>query len=157
MKLRFGLKLIFTFFLLINKNVIAQYIVKAATFEVCKEKIQSPYVYDGYWMKDFIFDHNTKKIKGHFVAFEDEEYQIAFCSSGFEEKVKISIYYRKTRLEKRKKIYDSSKNLGDDGTFCPENPGDYFIEYEIPEGVNKQAKPAYVLILFGTHVKMNQG
>ena len=36
----------------------------------------------------------------------------------------------------------------------PQNSGDYYIEYQIPEGINKQPKPAYVLILYRTALEV---
>lgn len=139
-----------------NTIILAQCSSGTSMIDKCKISIKDPYVYDGYWMSKFVFDDKTKKIEGHFVAFEGEKYQIIFCSSGFEEVATVCIYYKSSRAEQaRIKIYDSSKNTNNSSwTFEPPKSGDYYIEYTIPPSKDGKEKEASVLILIGTIIEM---
>ena len=113
--------------------------------------VKSPYKYNGYWMSKFIFDQKSKNIEGHFVAFQGEKYRIIFCSSGFEETLKISIYDKSSRTEKgRKKLYDSSESKEKNyWAFEPTKSGDYFIEYAIPPSKDGVERSACVVLIIG--------
>lgn len=155
---RICLILVFTVGLIISSNTIvfAQCPSGTTIIDKCKTSINNPYIYDGYWMSKFTFDDKTKKIEGHFVAFEGEKYQIIFCSSGFEEIATVCIYYKSSRAELgRVKVYDSSKNTNNSSwAFEPSKSGDYYIEYTIPPSKDGKQKEASVLILIGTIIKM---
>lgn len=140
-----------------NTLVFAQCASGTSIIDKCKMSIKNPYIYDGYWMSKFTFDDKTKKIEGHFVAFEGEKYQILFCSSGFEEVTTVCIYHKSSRADQaRVKVYDSSKNTNNSSwTFEPPKSGDYYIEYTIPPSKDGKVKEASVLILIGTIIEMS--
>lgn len=123
--------------------------------ENCQNNIKNPYLYNGYWMKDFMIDASEKKVVGHFIAFEGEKYQLVFCSSDFEEHETIVIYERNTGPEKKRKIvYENSQNSGNKiWEFVPTKSCDYFIEYTIPPSKTGLAKKAYVVLLIGIVVE----
>ncbi len=152
-KIRLFITLTFTVGLILctNHDVFAQFTAQTIT-EGCQTNIVSPYQYDGYWMSKFVFDDKTKKIEGHFVAFEGEKYQIVFCSSDFKEVVTVCIYYKNNRIDNiRNKVYDSSKKANNNSwSFEPTRSGEYYIEYTVPPSKNGEEKDAYVLILIGT-------
>lgn len=134
-----------------NYDAFAQCTVKTV-IQNCKTHIVNPYKYNGYWMSEFTFEKKSKKIEGHFVAFQGERYHIVFCSSGFEEAITICVYDKSSRVGKgRKKFYDSteSKEKGY-WTFEPPVSGDYFIEYSIPPSKNGQMKKSCVVLIIGT-------
>ncbi len=63
-----------------------------------KSLIDPPYQYDGFLIHDMPFvsaPNAPKVIHSEFIAFEKQVYKVIFCSSGFEEEVKISIYNKK--------------------------------------------------------------
>lgn len=143
--------------ILFSNNIVLSQCSSAPTMiDKCKASIKNPYIYDGYWMSKFTFDDKTKKIEGHFVAFEGEKYQIIFCSSGFEEVTTVCIYHKGSRAEQaRIKVYDSSKSTSNSSwTFEPPKSGDYYIEYTIPPSKDGKQKEASVLILIGTIIEM---
>ncbi len=142
--------------LFFNNVTLAQCPSGPTMIDKCKMSIKSPYIYDGYWMSKFMFDDKTKKVEGHFVAFEGEKYQIIFCSSGFEEIATVCIYYKSSRADLgRVKVYDSSKNTNNSSwAFEPPKSGDYYIEYSIPPSKDGKQKEASVLILIGTIIEM---
>ena len=137
--------------LCINYGSFAQVKVKSV-IQNCQTYIKNPYKYNGYWMSEFTFDQKSKKIEGHFVAFEGEKYHIVFCSSGFEELIKICVYDKSSRIEKdRTKLYDSSQSKEKNyWSFEPKESGDYFIEYSIPPSNNGLLKKSCVVLIIGT-------
>lgn len=149
-QLLLSLSIIIISILWTDYGAFAQCTVKTV-IQNCKTHIVNPYKYNGYWMSEFTFEQKSKKIEGHFVAFQGEKYHIVFCSSGFEEVIKICIYDKSSRIEKgRKKLYDSAESQEKDyWTFEPPESGDYFIEYSIPPSKNGQIKKSCVVLIIG--------
>ena len=149
-QLLLSLSIIISSIVFTDDNAFAQCTVKTV-IQNCKTHIANPYKYNGYWMSEFTFEQKSKKIEGHFVAFQGEKYHIVFCSSGFEETLKICIYNKSSRESRgRKKLYDNSEsNEKDYWTFEPPESGDYFIEYTIPPSKNGQMKKSCVVLIIG--------
>jgi hypothetical protein len=157
-KLLLSLTIIIGSILCTNYGAFAQCNLKAIIKDG-QTHIKNPYKYNGYWMSKFIFDQKSKKIEGHFVAFQGEKYHIIFCSSGFEEAVTIAVYDKSSRDEKtRKKLYDSSQsNEKNYWAFEPTNSGDYFIEYSIPSSKDGVERTACVVLIIGAIIDTGGG
>ncbi len=117
----------------------------------CKPNVPKPYKYDSYVVSDFTFDDKEKKVEVQFTAFQGQKYRLIFCSSGFEEPVKMNIYDKSNRVKKgRKKVYDNSQGVDNNfWSFEPPKHGNYFIEYEVPKSVDGKVKTGCVVLLIG--------
>src|ERR1039457_6588485 len=72
----------------------------------CKPSI-APYQYDSYALNEIVFDPaKPQVIEVEFTAFAGQQYKLVFCTSGFEEDVKMNIFDKNQRSKKRNKIYD---------------------------------------------------
>lgn len=102
--------------------------------KACKPNIKAPFKYDSYAISDFTFGDKEKKIEVQFTAFQGVKYKIVFCSSGFEEPLKLDIWDKSNRIKKnRNKIYDNNQGIDNNfWSFEPSKSGNYFIEYTVP-------------------------
>lgn len=117
----------------------------------CKPNVPKPYKYDSYVVTEFTFDNKEKKQEVMFTAFNGMKYRLIFCSSGFEEPVKMNIYDKSNRVKKgRNKVYDNSQGVDNNfWSFQPPKPGNYYIEYEIPKSLDGKVKTGCVVLLIG--------
>ncbi|CAN5501625.1 hypothetical protein BH10BAC1_BH10BAC1_07980 [soil metagenome] len=117
----------------------------------CKPNVPKPYKYDAYVVTEFTFDDKEKKQEVMFTAFNGMKYRLIFCSSGFEEPVKMNIYDKSNRVKKgRNKVYDNSQGVDNNfWSFQPPKPGNYYIEYEVPKSLDGKVKTGCVVLLIG--------
>ena len=119
----------------------------------CKPNL-NPYGYDSYAITDIDFGDHPQKLEVQFTAFAHQKYKLVFCTSGFEENVRMNIYDKSNRVKNRQKVYD-----GNDGidnvfwSFVPPKSGDYFIEYEVPAVANGEAKSGCVILIVGVQLQ----
>lgn len=133
-------------------HIYSQCKVKQIT-KSCKPNIDKPYKYDSYAVNEFTFDKKDKNIEVQFTAFQGQKYKIVFCSSGFQEAVKMNIYDKSNRVKKgRNQIYDGSqKGLDSDfWSFEPPKSGNYYINYAIPPSLDTTTvKKGCIVMLIG--------
>ncbi len=92
--------------------------------------VSSPYQYDGFLIHDVSFvenDKNNKQTHAEFIAFKKQLYKLVFCTSGFEEDVKITIYKKNKPKEiLAEQVMNASVKQW---LFEPLKPGVYDIVY----------------------------
>jgi hypothetical protein len=99
-----------------------------------KPKITSPYLFDGFSTTYLQFNQQTKTVQSEFIALKGQKYKLHFCSSGFEEKVTVTIRL-KANPKKEELTIISTTTIGSTNpnfTIDIEKHGMYYIEYEIP-------------------------
>ncbi len=140
--------LLFCTFCVSPQKVLAQCHAKQI-MKGCKPNIQPPYKYDSYVRSEITFGDKKQLVEVVFTAFAGQKYRLFFCSSGFDEQVKLNIYDKPLRLKAgRNKIYDNSQGIDSDfWTFEPTKPGKYYINYEIAPSVDGKLKDACVVLL----------
>ncbi len=133
-----------------NHNIFGQCKAKQI-MKSCKPNVPKPYKYDAYVVTEFTFDDKEKKKEVMFTAFNGMKYRLIFCSSGFEEPVKMNIYDKSNRVKKgRNKLYDNTQGVDNNfWSFQPTKPGNYYIEYEIPKSIDGKVKTGCVVLLIG--------
>lgn len=117
----------------------------------CKANLK-PFYYDSYAFNNIEFKNKSQKIEVQFTAFLDQKYKLVFCSSGFEEKVKMKIYYDNGNKNKNRiQVYDSDKVTNNTlWSFEPHGAGDYYIEYDVPPSLDSaKKKKGCIVILIG--------
>ncbi len=117
----------------------------------CKSNVPKPYKYDAYVVTEFTFNDKEKKQEIVFTAFNGMKYSLIFCSSGFEEPLKMNIYDKSNRVKKgRNKVYDNSQGIDNNfWSFLPPKAGNYYIEYEVPKSLDGKIKKGCVVLLIG--------
>lgn len=149
-------KFIFTLLIMVsallctNHNSFGQCKAKSI-MKSCKPNVPKPYKYDAYVVTEFTFDDKAKKQEVLFTAFRGMKYRLIFCSSGFEEEVKMNIYDKSNKVKKgRNKVYDNAQGVDNNfWSFQPPKPGNYYIEYEVPKSVDGKVKTGCVVLLIG--------
>ena len=133
-----------------NHNIFGQCKAKQI-MKSCKPNVPKPYKYYAYVVTEFTFDVKEKKKEVMFNAFNGMKYRLIFCSSGFEEPVKMNIYDKSNRVKKgRNKLYDNAQGVDNNfWSFQPTKPGNYYIEYEIPKSIDGKVKTGCVVLLIG--------
>lgn len=112
--------------------------------KACKPNIKPPFKYDSYAISDFSFGAKEKKVEVQFTAFQGVRYRIVFCSSGFEEPLKLDIWDKSNKVKNnRHKVFANEEGIDNNfWSFEPQKSGNYFIEYTVPvsstPGVVKQ-------------------
>ena len=112
--------------------------------KACKPNIKPPFKYDSYVISNFKFGDKEKKVEVQFSAFQGMKYKIVFCTSGFEEPLRLDIYDKSNRVKNnRHKVYDNEQGIDNNfWSFEPTKSGNYFIEYSVPvsstPGVEKE-------------------
>lgn len=99
-----------------------------------KPKITRPYLFDGFTTTYLQFNNQAKKVQSEFIALKGQKYKLHFCSSGFEEKVTVTIKL-KANPKKEELIVVSTTTIGGSNpnfTIDLEKHGTYFIEYDLP-------------------------
>jgi hypothetical protein len=111
-----------------------------------KTGFQAPYKYDGFNYFKIGFTEQEQKIKKEFIAFKGQTYQLIFCTSGFEETVRISI------SESTNNSLVAGTTVGSDVTtwsFICTKTGSYTIEYDIPASETGVAHEGCIAMLIG--------
>jgi hypothetical protein len=111
-----------------------------------KAGFTAPYKYDGFNYSQIEFGLINQTLKKEFIAFKGQKYQLLFCTSGFEETVRITV----------RDIKDNSlvagTTVGKESTvwsfFCSKT-GTYSIEYEIPPSDTDVAHKGCIAMLIG--------
>jgi hypothetical protein len=149
-KFRFTILIMVSALLCTNHNIFGQCKAKQI-MKSCKPNVPKPYKYDAYVVTEFTFDDKEKKKEVMFTAFNGMKYRLIFCSSGFEEPVKMNIYDKSNRVKKgRNKLYDNTQGVDNNfWSFQPTKPGNYYIEYEIPKSIDGKVKTGCVVLLIG--------
>ncbi|MCX6296616.1 MAG: hypothetical protein NTX97_11225 [Bacteroidetes bacterium] len=141
--LPFALLLILSCF---SNSIFSQYKI-SQIIEENKGRITSPFKYDGFTMTEFSFDLLNKEKSVEFLAFKGQKYKLFFCSSSFEESVKISVYDKTVpKVKIAEKIIDSTDP---NWTYEPVKAGTYSIVYEIPPSNTDIEHKACLLMLIG--------
>lgn len=141
--------LICSAFFLLSSGVQAQQKSIKQIVKGCKPNLP-PYKYDSYALNKIDFSANSYKIDVEFTAFAGIQYKIVFCTSGFEEKVKLNIYDKHKRFKSRKKVYDNESGIDNlFWSFEPSKPGTYYFEYEVPVAADGKSKSGYMVMLIG--------
>jgi hypothetical protein len=118
----------------------------------CKPNLK-PFNYDSYAITDIEFTDKAQKIEVQFTAFANQKYKLVFCSSGFEEMVKVNIYDKSNRVKNRNKVYDNENGIDNlFWSFQPPKTGDYFIEYEVPAALDAKTKAGCIILIIGTQL-----
>ena len=120
--------------------------------QIVKEnkKAIEPFQYDSYALNEVIIDPaKTQVIEVEFTAFAGQQYKLVFGTSSFPEDMKLNVYDKNQRSQKRKKVYDSANGIEKHWTFEPSKSGTYYIDYEIPKSSDGQKKTGCVVMLIG--------
>jgi hypothetical protein len=149
-------KSLFTLFIMVssllctNHNIFGQCKAKQI-MKSCKPNVPKPYKYDSYVVSEFTFNDKEQEIEVMFTAFQGMKYRLIFCSSGFEEPVKMNIWDKSFRIKKgRTKVYDNDQGVDNNfWSFQPTKAGNYYIDYEVPKSLNGQLKKGCVVLLVG--------
>ncbi|MGZ4035768.1 MAG: hypothetical protein ACXVP4_12950, partial [Bacteroidia bacterium] len=133
-----------------NHNIFGQCKAKQI-MKSCKPNVPKPYKYDSYVVSEFTFNDKEQKVEVMFTAFQGMKYRLIFCSSGFEEPVKMNIWDKSNRIKKgRNKVYDNSQGVDNNfWSFQPPKAGNYYIEYEVPKSLDGKVKKGCVVLLIG--------
>ncbi len=114
-----------------------------------KAIISSPYQYDGFLIHEMPFVENSKgakEIHSEFIAFKKQTYKVAFCASGFDEDVIITIYDKKKPTVKVAEQTVNGKSIR--WVFEPLKPGIYDIVYKpAVSGVGIEHKGCIVMLI----------
>ena len=96
-----------------------------------KLAITPPYKYDGFSIKEIVFDSINKTVKTEFIAFKNQKYKLLFCTSDFEDFVTINIYDKnaKKKDEGKKIAKTIIGNQQKNWTFEPPKSTTYIVEY----------------------------
>ena len=106
------------------------------------------FLYDDFVMNELVFDDRSKKIEIEFTAFAGEKYKLVFCTSGFNDSLKLNIFNKSNKVKSRKKVYDNQNGLDNlFWSFSPPNPGTYYIEYDIPVAINPTKKNTGCIVM----------
>ncbi len=132
------------------KNNYAQYKI-SQIIEENKDHIAEPYAYDGFLMNEFTFDMINKDVHNEFVAFKKQKYNLVFCTSGFEEEVKISIY---DKNEPSVKVVEKTMNADNKSwTWATDKAATYSVVYEVPPSNSDIEHKACIVMLISFSMK----
>jgi hypothetical protein len=110
----------------------------------------NPYKYDSYAYNNIKFTDKPQTIEVLFTAFAGVKYKLVFGTSLFDENVQVNIYDKSMRVHKRNKLFDN--NSGVDNLFWSHeftDPGNYYIDYEVPAKGNSKSPDGCVVLLIG--------
>lgn len=113
-----------------------------------------PFKYDDYAYNDITFTDKPQTVEVLFTAFAGMKYKLVFGTSLFDENVKVNIYDKSMRNHKRKKLYDNSSGV--DNMFWSvelDEPGVYYIDYEIPPKGSYNSTDGCMVLLIGFQQK----
>jgi hypothetical protein len=110
----------------------------------------APFKYDSYAVNEINFTDKPQTVEVEFTAFAGQKYKLVFCTSGFEEMVKLNIYDRNSKAKKRNKVFDNDKGIDNlFWSFEPPKSGTYFITYEIPPAANGKEGQGCIVMMIG--------
>lgn len=111
----------------------------------------APYEYDGYAYNKIEFDGSkTQHIEVEFSELAGQQHKLIFCTSGFEEQIRIKIYNKNKGFKKRNILYDSI--VDGENIYMPfevTEKGNYYVDYEIPASIDKKNRSGYIVMLIG--------
>lgn len=117
--------------------------------KACKPNMK-PYKYDAYAVNEIKFGPKERKVDIQFTVYEGQDYKLLFCTSGFQEEIKLNIYDKSRAVKSRKKLYDSSESIDNKfWSFEPKKTGTYYIEYDVPPANDLKPRTECVVILIG--------
>jgi len=121
----------------------------------CKPNIKPPFKYDSYVINDFVFGAKEKKVEVQFSAFQGMKYKIVFCTSGFEEPLKVDIYDKSNRVKNnRHKVYANEQGIDNNfWSFEPAKSGNYFIEYSVPVSIKAGVEHQGCVIMLISYIE----
>lgn len=93
-----------------------------------RTKIVKPYLYDGFNYVSFEFTQINQTLKKEFVAFKGQEYMLVFATSGFEERVEVTIFDTKKNQAVTTFVLGEGTNSF---SFTPLKTGSYSIVYAL--------------------------
>jgi len=115
-----------------------------------RKNIAPPYLYSSSEISELTFGQKEKKVIVQFTALKDIKYKLLFCSSNFEEQVRINIYDKSKAIKDRKKVYDNSQGVDNNyWVFEPPKHGKYYIEYDVPKSIDGTVKQGCVILVVG--------
>ncbi len=153
-KVKISVSIILGLIFFFNSSVFAQKSANCKAKQIassCKANIKKPFKYDSYALNEFTFDDKTKEVEVQFTAFAGQKYKIVFCSSGFEEQLKMNIFDKSNKIKNnRHQIFDNEQGIDSDfWSFEPPKTGNYFIEYSVPASKDGKVKKGCVVMLVG--------
>lgn len=129
---RIFVTLIFTFILSLPHSLLAQCKI-AEIVKNTKTKIEKPYLFDGFTTTNLSFTQQKRTVRSEFMAFKGQKYRLHFCSSEFEETVKVVIKQEQKNGTLVEVFTGSVSTANTSFSFDIEKPGTYFIDFEVPE------------------------
>ena len=112
-----------------------------------KVKIEKPYKYDGFLMKEFNIGLVNLSLPLEFTAFKGQKYKLIFCSSSFEEEVLVTIYDRSApKIKLAEKTISQNERTW---LYEPPKEGTYSIVYEVPPSNTDVEHKACMVMLIG--------
>lgn len=110
-------------------------------------KMEAPYQYDSYVVKEIVYGPKAKKEVLDFQVFSDEEYKLVFGQTVLPQEVGITIY--DMFKGKKRIIYfdESGKKSAPSFNFQATKTGTYYIEYEIPAQTAAGQSGCFVLLI----------
>ncbi|MCK6650734.1 MAG: hypothetical protein L6Q66_13845 [Bacteroidia bacterium] len=129
---RIFVTLIFTFILSLPHSLLAQCKI-AEIVKNTKTKIEKPYLFDGFTTTNLSFTQQKRTVRSEFMAFKGQKYRLHFCSSEFEETVKVVIKQEQKNGTLVEVFTGSVSAANTYFSFDIEKPGTYFIDFEVPE------------------------
>jgi hypothetical protein len=137
-------------------------IIQSFTFFVAKGQCNSnkianeclknlgPYIYNDATVTDIIISDQPEVYELEFTAIKDKQCRLVFCTSGFEENLKIQIYDRNKNALNRTKLADAIQGASNSVfIFEPAKEGLHFINYSISASKDESEKEACIIMLVG--------
>ncbi len=104
-----------------------------------KNKIEAPYLYDGFALTEFTMDNKTKTMQAQFSALKGQLYKLYFCTSTSEDTLGVTVFNAaKPEKAERENILDTKIINGQTLMFEVNKAGTYTVEYAIPTCENAE-------------------
>ena len=136
--------LLFSFLLISPYTITAQCRV-ADMISGSKTAFDKPYEYDGFSYFKMQFGQKTQTIRKEFLALKGKKYELLFCTSGFEEIIRIQLYDEQGNLLAGTSI-GNEKSIT---SFFTVKSGNYSIVYYIPASETGVEHEGCIAMLIG--------
>lgn len=147
--INFPLLLIAIFALFNNRQSIAQCQPKHIA-KIVKNNLRPPYLYGASELTKITFDDKAKQKTIEFTALADVKYRIIFCSSNFEEMVKVNIYDSDNKNVTQNKVFDNAQGIDNNyWVFDPPKEGNYHVIYDIPPSIDGTVRSGCIVLIIG--------
>lgn len=104
-----------------------------------RDKIQPPYIYDGFAMTEFTMDSTLRVMHAQFSALKGQQYRLYVCTSAKEDTIGVTVFDAgKAEKGQRENIFGSKIINGETLSFDLARPGTYTVEYAIPTCENAE-------------------